>query len=523
VRKFTGSIFAKPVGGPPEIEVSLRARDRSDIVFSRTSLNLNAQGWRQYDFTLEVPPDKLAPLEEADFVIAVTGAGRVLVDQVLLFPSDHVRGMNPEMVALSKALRSPVLRYGGNFTSGYHWRDGIGSADRRVSMLNHAWGMPEYNHFGTDEFLEFCRLIGAEPQIALNLGSGTPDEAASWVRYVNQRWNTGKGGLLWELGNELWGDWQIGYPLLSELRERTIAFSRAVRAADPKARLIATGQDPDKFEQWNAELLQAPAAYDYLATHFVVVPTEILRRDASPDFVASSALAYPVALEKRLRLMKEQIDSVDGARGRVNLAFTEWLFYGRDDRGPRFMNQGGALLAAGFLNMLMRTADFVPIANMTGLIEFGGIWQKKARVFGTPAYYAFRMYSTADIATPVSTSVSGVAAYDVTGGNRRVPEIAGVPYLDVFAARNESGDKLTLFCVNRDLHHDIETDIYLSGFASRGTARVLQLSAPSIYNGNDETDPDAVVPMETAIPVENSRLRYSFARAAITVIEFATR
>jgi alpha-N-arabinofuranosidase len=82
-------------------------------------------------------------------------------------------------------------------------------------MLNLAWGIPEYNQFGTDEFLEYCRLIGAEPQIALNLGSGTPQEAAGWVRYVNAHWGDHQGGLLWELGNELWGNWNTGYPTLA--------------------------------------------------------------------------------------------------------------------------------------------------------------------------------------------------------------------------------------------------------------------------------------------------------------------
>ncbi len=92
-------------------------------------------------------------------------------------------------------------------------------------MLNIAWGIPEYNQFGTDEFLEFCRLVGAEPQIALNLGSGTPQEAADWVRYVDEHWSKHKG-LLWELGNELWGNWNWGYPTLEELARRTLEFSK---------------------------------------------------------------------------------------------------------------------------------------------------------------------------------------------------------------------------------------------------------------------------------------------------------
>src|SRR5207253_8041946 len=83
-------------------------------------------------------------------------------------------------------------------------------------MLNISWGTPEYNTFGTDEFLRFCELIGARPQIALNLGSGTTEEAAGWVKYVNEHWDEHTGGVLWELGNELWGTFQVGYPTRSE-------------------------------------------------------------------------------------------------------------------------------------------------------------------------------------------------------------------------------------------------------------------------------------------------------------------
>ena len=135
-----------------------------------------------------LPPGQIAPLEPADFVIAASNETRVLIDQASLLPADNIDGMDPEMIAMSRELKTPIVRFGGNFTSAYHWKDGIGPRDQRVSMLNTAWGIPEYNQFGTDEFLRFCQLIGAEPQIALNLGTGTPQEAADWVQYVNAHW-----------------------------------------------------------------------------------------------------------------------------------------------------------------------------------------------------------------------------------------------------------------------------------------------------------------------------------------------
>jgi alpha-N-arabinofuranosidase len=514
---YTGSLWLKVAEGRGAVEVSLRRRNRPDEVFARAILEALGDAWARHEFRLDLPSGKLSPREPADFVIALTGQSRVLVDQALLFPRDHVEGMDPEMIALARDLRTPVVRYGGNFTSGYHWRDGVGPMDRRVSMLNQAWGMPEYNHFGTDEFLRFCDLIHAEPQIALNLGSGTPEEAAGWVRYVNERWGNRRGGLLWELGNELWGSFQIGYPALDQVAERTKQFSEAVQAVDPAARIIATGQDPDHFDKWNAAQLEiAPDAYSWLATHFVVGDA-VVAADPSAEFRAYAQLALPVGLERRLRLMKEQIDVHPRARNKVRIAFTEWLFHGAGHRVPNFGNMGGALCAAGFLNTLMRTADFVPISNMTGLIEFGGIWKKRGQVYGVPAYWAFRMYSTADAERPVATQARG-ETYDVENGNRRIPDIVAVPYLDVVSALNRAGDKLTLFCVNRHLVRSIPSVIRISGFAAGPEARSLELRAGSIFQANDEWRPDAVRPRESRTKA-GAEFQYLFPAASVTLIE----
>ena len=518
VLRYTGSLYAKPVSGPDRLTVSLRRRNHPEERFAEAAIPLTSRQWTRYEFTLEVPSGKLARLEPADFVISLGDESRVLIDQAFLFPADHVEFMDPEMIAMTNALKTPVIRYGGNFTSAYHWTDGIGPIDKRVSMLNLSWGMPEYNHFGTDEFLTFCRLVGAEPQIALNLGSGTSEEAAAWARYV-----TGKlrPGLLWELGNELWGDFQTGYPTLERVAPRTKVFSDALRAVDPQARLIATGQDPDHFDAWNAaQLSLAPTAYQYLATHFVVGDGNVLKRNPTPDFIAGSALALPVGLERQLRKMKEQIDATPQARGKVQIAFTEWLFHGPDNRVPRFSNLGGALCAAGFLNTLIRTADFVPIADMTGLIDFAGITKIRSQVYGPPAYWAFRMYSTADATTPVAIHTTG-AAYDVHEGNNRIPEIPEVPYLDVVAALNDSGSTLTVFAVNRHLDRDIPAKLLLAGFQPASRARILTLSGTSLSQVNDERRPEAVIPVESALLGVAATTPYVFPHSSVTMIEIS--
>ena len=517
VSHYVGSVYLKPISGPGRIEVSLRERNNPDHVFDRRELLVGANGWQRYEFALDVPPRQLATLEPADFVIAASDETRVLIDQASLFPGDNMDGMDPEMIAMSRELKTPIVRFGGNFTSAYHWREGVGPRDRRVSMLNTAWGIPEYNQFGTDEFLRFCQQIGAAPQIALNLGTGTPQEAAEWVQYVNAHWADHAGGLLWELGNELWGDFQIGYPTLPRVAERTKSFSDAVRNVDPKARLIATGGDPDVFQDWNAAQLTNPTdTFNYLSTHFVVTTNSVQAPHPSPDFIAKAVFALPVELERRLRTMHQQFEKI--GKPTVNTAFTEWLFWSSEDQfSPRYDNMGGAIGTGGFLNMLLRNSDIVPISDMTGIIEFGGIWKKRGRVFGVPSYWVFRMYSNADIAKLVETQSHG-PTYDVDQGSTRLPKIVGVPYLDVVAAINGSGNKLTLFCVNRHLTRDLETKINLAGFRpTNATAR--SMFADSIYEKNDETEPEHIHPRATPLSVESAEFKYTFRHESVTVIE----
>ncbi len=518
VRHYVGSVYLKVVSGRARVDVSIRERNNPDHVFDSRQIQIEATGWQRYIFSLEVLAHQIEPLEPADFVIAASNETRVLIDQASLLPADNVDGMDPEMIAMSRDLRTPIVRFGGNFTSAYHWRDGIGPRDKRISMLNTAWGIPEYNQFGTDEFLRFCQLIGAEPQIALNLGTGTPQEAADWVQYVNTHWAGHSGGLLWELGNELWGDFQIGYPTLPRVADRTKAFSDAVRKIDPKARLIATGGDPDSFAKWNAaQLANPPETFNYLSTHFVVTTNSVQAQHPAPDFIARAAFALPIELERRLRNMHQQFQDTPG-RDQVKTAFTEWLFWSSEDVfSPRYDNMGGAIGTGGFLNMLLRNADIIPISDMTGIIEFGGIWKKRSRVFGVPAYWVFRMYSTAD-ATRLVEIHSNTPTYDVEEGSTRLPKIAGVPYLDVVAALNDSATKLTLFCVNRHLTHDIEARININGFQpTHGAAHAV--FAESIYEKNDETQPQHIQPNETSLVIAPHDFKYTFRHESVTVIE----
>ncbi len=518
---YKGSFFARHLSGPFTLTISLRIRDSNEVLAS-VKIAATSEEWKEYDFQLQVPAGELHRLEPADFVVELSGDERVDLDQFSLMPADAIDGLDPDEVAMAKSMQTSLVRFGGNFTSGYHWRDGIGPRQKRVSMLNIAWGIPEYNTFGTNEFLRFCDLIGAEPQIALNLGSGTPQEAADWVRYVDEHWHQ-HSGLLWELGNELWGDWNVGWPTADEIAGRTLAFSRAVRAVDPTARLIATGGDPEWFSSWNAHQLSNPVGtFDYLSTHFVVTNTQTKLAHPSTDFMTQAAFALPVELGRKLRADQQQIDENPAFANRAHVAFTEWLFVGNRDGVPSFRNMGGAMDTAGLFNMLMRNSDVVPISDMTGIMEFAGIWKNHGQVYGAPGYYAFRMYSTAHPATPVE-AISDAGSYSVKNGVERLPEIDNVPYLDVTAALDESKKALSIFCVNRSLDIDIPADIIVRDFAGSASAEVQTLRSASISDENDDDEPERVVPVINEEKVANGHLQHIFPHESVTVITLRTR
>ena len=513
---YEGSFYGKHIGGQAGVVIALKRRDQDEVLASQ-QIDVTDQSWKKYTFTFHVPEGKLHRLDPVDFVVQVAGDGRVALDQFSLMPADAKNGLDPDAVAMAKAMHTPLVRFGGNFTSSYHWKDGIGPRDKRINTLNNSWGIPEYNSFGTDEFLEFCKEIGAEPQVALNLGSGTPDEAAAWVSYIDEHWQT-HSGLLWELGNELWGNWNLGYPTRDQLAARTLEFSKAIRAVDPKARLIATGADPEVFKEWNAiQLTNPPGTFNYLSTHFVVGTGEVQEKSPTADFVAQASLALPVELERRVRQEQEQIDAAPGYAGKAHVAFTEWLFIGERLNAPNFLNMGGAVVTGGFLNMLLRNTDIVPVSDMTGIMEFAGIWKKRSQVFGTPSYYAFKMYAGADIAKAVAvTAHSGL--YSVQHGVNRLPEIASVPNLDAAAAISADGKTLTLFCVNRSISTDIPTKIDLHNFVTGNEAEIKVLNSSSLTDSNDEISPTHIAPTESTEAIRAEGWSHVFPHGSVTVI-----
>ncbi|MCU0916481.1 MAG: hypothetical protein MUC88_18235, partial [Planctomycetes bacterium] len=265
IRKYDVELWVRS----PDLEalaVAFHAPDGE--VCARAVLGPVTGNWGKLSARLEIPAS--LPADQAyRFTITAEQPGQLVLDRVLLLPADHINRADPDVIRFLKESRLPILRWpGGNFVSGYHWRDGVGPLEERPTLPNYAWGQQENNFFGTDEFIAFCRAVGCEPMICINAGNGTPREAAEWVEYCNGDLQTPMGKLRaahghpqpyhvkhWEIGNELWGDWQYHWTTAEGNVDRYRQFLQPMLAADPTIRVYACGAPVLWGKRWNDTLI----------------------------------------------------------------------------------------------------------------------------------------------------------------------------------------------------------------------------------------------------------------------------
>jgi alpha-N-arabinofuranosidase len=179
---------------------------------------------------------------------------------------------------------------------------------------------------------------------------------------------------------------------------------------------------------------------------------------------------------------------------------------------------GGALFAGGFLNMIIRNSNIVPISDMTGIMEFGGIWSKRGQVYGAPAYWVLREYANAEPRTLLRVQ-SNTPVYSVAHGVNRLPDIADVPYLDVDAAESAGGKSLVLFCVNRHLTKSLTANFDFAGLGVKGrVAKVTTIAADNILAENNEEKPEEVKPVTNTEELRGM-FTHKFPNASVTIIE----
>jgi alpha-N-arabinofuranosidase len=536
--RFRGSVWTRSVSSRLAIvEVSLRLRGEAEPL---CTARVRAEGtsWEPRRFEFRLKEGQVARGEALTLSMRAT-SGEADVDMAELYPADAKDGCDPEVVALAKAIRIRLLRWpGGNFVSGYRWRDGVGPRHLRPTVPNPAWGGLETHHFGTDEFMALCRRIGAAPHICVNAGDGSPQEAAQWVEYCNGGADTPMGSLraangrprpynvrIWEIGNELYGEWQIGHTDAAGNARRYVEFRRAMLAADPTIEVIATGKG-DQFagsgvasdRAWNEAVLdearRAGASPSYLSLHPLVPLPSGLAATHSYDDIYLSAMAHPQWWSQAFVPDLRRLLAEHGGAPAPRAAVTEWgiIVGGADWRAyANHDTQSGAVYAGLFFHAMLKSADVVAISNTTALMHGGCIRKHRGVVYVMPMIHVQRMYGQAQIERVASVAVEG-PGYDVPQRGI-LPEVADVPWVDVIAA--EGGGHTIVSLVNRDPSRARDVRIALPWSPSDACAEILE-AGPRETNSVESVA--NVAPRPMPVTVKAQAISLSLPPCSVTLI-----
>ena len=460
--------------------ICFRFAKRNGAVLTETIQSLRANKWEKLEFSLTLPDNSVNIGEPVDFQITVNGNGVIYIDRACLYPSDHIEGFDPEFLVRTKYFAPPVLRGpGGNFVSGYHFVHGIGDTDRRQTMINPAWPGIETNFFGALEFVRLCRLIGSEPHITINLGDGTPEEAAAWVEYVNGAPETYWGAKraqdgypqplevkIWELGNELYGEWQTGNCGDEEYALRYKETAQAMLKVDPTIKLIANGTEFDFYNvgmHWNKTLLdECGETLSCIALHALPGNENYPRHFRTADEMWLALQAQPYRWESvDLPNLFDDADSIHPGKG-IQAAITEWGILGREAFLPSINNSGGGVFAAGFYNACIRIKERIFETNATALYHGGCINKAGNFIYEDPQMEVIRRYTELGGGAVYPVTYAG-PVYQVEQGCTAMPPTRDVPVIDMIFVKRADG-RFTIALVNRDPVREYSTQITLEDF-----------------------------------------------------------
>lgn len=372
-RDYTGSIVVSASGTLRQLEVALQWGDGPDAE-AVAPISVRGQDFTPSVFKFTAKADT----HDGRLVIRAAGTGTVKIGAVSLMPADNVEGFRKDTLALLRELDSPIYRWpGGNFVSGYNWRDGIGERDRRPPRKNPAWTGIEHNDVGIHEFMHLCELLNTEAYIALNTGAGGIEEAAAEVAYITGAPETEGGkaravnGRLepwkvawWAVGNEMYGDWQIGHMPLEEYVKKHNAVVDAVRAADPASKCVGVGA----VGKWSETMLSQCADHMELISEH----TYWQRKENVTEHV-SAAVEQIEKIAKEHRGYREKINGLD--KKNIRIALDEWNYwygpYLYGELGTRYFMRD-ALGAAAALQAMTQHSDLYFMANYAQTVNVIG-------------------------------------------------------------------------------------------------------------------------------------------------------
>ncbi len=421
-------------------------------------------------------------------------------------PISNTRGIRNDVIAALREIAPPVVRWpGGCFADTYHWKDGIGPREQRPAIVNSTWGgVTEDNSFGTHEFLDLCDLIGAEPYICLNVGSGTVQEAADWVEYVNSNTQSPMTDLrkrngreqpwkvkYWAVGNESWGCGGNMTPeYYTDLFKR---FSTYLRYGE-LYRVASGGIDPDY--NWTEVLLQKTQKYQHLiqgySFHYYTVCHTWDKKGSATQFEEKDwflTLKNTLTMEGRLKRHIALMDEYDPEH-KIGLIADEWGNWHDVEPGtnPGFLYQQNtlrdAVTAALYLDIFNNHAKRVKMANIAQTINVlqAMLLTKDDQLVKTPTFYVFKMYKVHQDATLLPVHVSC---------EEYVSDGMAIPGISASASRDSLG-RIHLSLSNFNPVRTAEVALEIRGVDKLAKTTAEIITAASMNDYNDFGQPEKV-------------------------------
>ena len=449
-------------------------------------------------------------------------------------PLSDAQGYRRDTMKAVQDLGVTILRWpGGNFVSGYNWKDGIGPKDQRPARPDYAWGGVETNRFGTDEFLQYCERLGVAPYICINAGLGSIEDARNWVEYCNGdrktywadlRRKNGRekpyGVKVWGLGNELDGSWQMGHKNAEDYAKFALEAGKAMRWNDASIKLIASGSSNFGADWigWNRTVLEKTSGLiDYLSLH-----TYIGNRENNFErFLAASQ-----DIEHYIRVVQGQIEAVQSGQRNprpIYIAYDEWNVWYRargegDGRLEEIYNYEDALAMGMFFNCFFRHADIVKMANLAQLVNgIAPIFTNKAGLFLQPIYFPIAEYGKQRGNMSLDLLVRS-PTYSV---DNRPP----LKYLDVSGTYNVKEGVVYLNVLNRSEKMDIASRIDNVAGTLDGEVGVWEMNQADLKAthtfGDDKKLRPAVRTIATA--VDGNGLTYKFPKHSLTILRLRVK
>jgi alpha-N-arabinofuranosidase len=441
----------------------------------------------------------------------------------------NIHGYRKDVVEALRYIHVPVIRWpGGCFADLYNWRDGVGPRAKRPVRINVHWGgVTEDNSFGTNEFMDFSELVGADPYVSINVGSLTPYDAAQWVEYMtsdensslaNERRKNGRNRP-WQLkylgiGNETWGcGGNMNGDYAAEVNARYSTFVNA--PASMGTIKIASGAsgnvgDPEAF---TAAMMKGGGRLQALSFHYYAMPSDHGPKGPATGFSEAqwaNELTLALKMEDYVSRISAVMDKYDPSK-KVALDVDEWGAWYDQEPGshPGFLYQQNSLrdaeVAALTLNIFQRHTDRVKLAAIAQMVNVlqAMILTDKDKMVLTPTYHIFDMYQAFMGATPYPATVSGPEY--VQGDNH-------LPMVDVSAARGKNG-KLVLSIVNTDPGHAVQVVTNLTGSAH---GRILTAFAMDAHNTFD--NPNMVHPLPFQGSMEGGKMSFDMPAKSVAVV-----